>query len=178
MWEAERRRIARHLQDEALRDLTDALAEAAHPGPAAVGPQAADLDRLVPVLTRAGQHLRLAIFDLHLGSDESEPFADLLRSLVDIHGAMAVDCDVALQDGDTMTDGSLGETGMSSALSARPRPTRGATRAPSTSASASRARRAGCGPRSPTTGRASIRRWRRLGSRVAGSSGCANAPTS
>jgi PAS domain S-box-containing protein len=89
--DAERRRIARDLHDDALQDLTDALAQAT--GLESAGdPVVADrLAQLVPALKRAGQHVRGAIYDLRLGADEERPFPELLREVVDVHHAMAPD---------------------------------------------------------------------------------------
>ena len=89
--DVERRRIARDLHDDALQDLTDALAQAT--GLESAGdPVVADrLAQLVPALKRAGQHVRGAIYDLRLGADEERPFPELLREVVDVHQAMAPD---------------------------------------------------------------------------------------
>ena len=59
--EAERRRIARDLHDEALRDLSLALTEARRAPPAG---------QLVPALKRVGDRLRSAIYDLRLAAEQ------------------------------------------------------------------------------------------------------------
>ena len=72
--EAERRRIARALHDEALQGLGDAIALAAMVDRTAAESRLAD--RLLPVLQRVGEQLRGAINDLRLESEEHLPFVD------------------------------------------------------------------------------------------------------
>jgi DNA-binding NarL/FixJ family response regulator/GAF domain-containing protein len=79
--EVERRRIARGLHEEALQDLTHALALAGADGP----------DELTAALERVGEQLRGAIYDLRLGGRHETPFPELLEALVAVHGAMAPD---------------------------------------------------------------------------------------
>lgn len=108
--EAERRRIARDLHDEALRDLTHALVEAQHArarDPAGSEP----LARLVPVLQRVGQQLRGAIYDLRLVAEEQRPFPELLESLVKLHRTMAPDCRIDLDVREGAPGGALGQKG-------------------------------------------------------------------
>jgi PAS domain S-box-containing protein len=107
--EAERRRLARDLHDEALQELTFALAEAERREPSAGEPGRPD--RLVPALKRVGEHLRGAIYDLRLEAHEGRPFPDLLESLVALHGAMAVDCAVELDIEDGLPSAPLGSRG-------------------------------------------------------------------
>ena len=110
--EDERRRIARNLHDEALRDLTEALVLAGGARSVSDEPDAASrLAALNPALKRVGEQLRGAIYDLRLGGDEDRPFHELLESLVDVHRAMAVDCEVELEVGDGVPIGRLGATG-------------------------------------------------------------------
>jgi PAS domain S-box-containing protein len=78
--EAERRRIARDLHDEALQRLAIALAEATRRAP--------HEDELVGMLKGIGQQLRGAIYDLRLEEDEDRPLAARLRALVDVQAAM------------------------------------------------------------------------------------------
>jgi GAF domain-containing protein len=71
--EAERRRIARDLHDEALRDLILALAEAQRAQP---------VRELVPALKYFGRRLRSAIYDLRLAAEQPRPLPELLEELV------------------------------------------------------------------------------------------------
>jgi PAS domain S-box-containing protein len=102
--EVERRRIARDLHDDALQDLTHALALA---GRAPEQP-----DEMTAALKRVGEQLRGAIYDLRLGGEDNTPFADLLEDLVSVHRAMAVDSDIELDVHDGVPAGPLGGTGI------------------------------------------------------------------
>jgi PAS domain S-box-containing protein len=92
--DAERRRIARDLHDEALQGLTHALAVAGDRSPAA------GEDDLTTLLKIVSQQLRSAIFDLRIEEEERRPLADRLASLVAVHAARAPDIgiDLAVQD--------------------------------------------------------------------------------
>jgi PAS domain S-box-containing protein len=92
--EAERRRIARDLHDDALQELTDALVQADRGRSAGLGPEAAG--QLVSSLKRVGQQLRGAIYDLRLSDDVGRPFPEALGALVDVHRALAVECEIGL----------------------------------------------------------------------------------
>jgi CheY-like chemotaxis protein len=92
--EIERRRIARDLHDEALQELTDAIVQA-DPGRAA-GLDSEAAERLVSTLKRVGRQLRGAIYDLRLAEEQSRPFPEALGALVEVHRAMAVDCEIGL----------------------------------------------------------------------------------
>jgi PAS domain S-box-containing protein len=97
--DAERHRMARDLHDQALQDLTDALAQASA-GLAGGGAEATDrLARLVPVLKRAGQQVRAAIYDLRMDSEGNRPIGELIEELVNVQRELAtrwaIDLDVA-----------------------------------------------------------------------------------
>jgi DNA-binding NarL/FixJ family response regulator/signal transduction histidine kinase len=78
--EAERRRIARDLHDEALRDLSLALTDAQRAQPEG---------QLVAALKRVGHRLRSAIYDLRLAAEQQRPLRELLEELAQVHRAIA-----------------------------------------------------------------------------------------
>ena len=102
----ERRRIARDLHDEALQDLTHALALAQGAG------SSDGADALVPALKRVGGQLRGAIYDLRLEEQEGRPLRAQLEALVALHDAMAADCDIELDMLEGTPTTSLGRPGV------------------------------------------------------------------
>ena len=110
--EAERSRVARDLHDEALGDLTYALAEAQHIQSISTEPGPTErLDRLVSALKRVGPQLRGAIYDLRLGAERDRSFSGLLESLVVLHRGMAPELEITLEAEDGNLSETLGETG-------------------------------------------------------------------
>ncbi|WP_166177083.1 response regulator [Rubrobacter tropicus] len=110
--EAERSRVARDLHDEALGDLTYAVAEAQHVQSICTEEEAAQrLGRLAAALKRVGEQLRGAVYDLRLGQERERPFTDLLDTLVELHRTMAPDLRISTDVRDGLLSGPLGETG-------------------------------------------------------------------
>jgi PAS domain S-box-containing protein len=79
--EAERRRIARVLHDETLQELSVAITRASRGGE---GGAVAD-DGLVAALQRVGAQVRAAIHELRVDERGTQPFADALGELIDLH---------------------------------------------------------------------------------------------
>jgi PAS domain S-box-containing protein len=90
--EAERQRIARALHDEAVQDLTDAVAQAGRGRKAGLDAEAAE--QLVSALEGVSRQLRGAIYDLRLNEREDRPLMERLEALVDVHRSLAGDADV------------------------------------------------------------------------------------
>ena len=106
----ERRRIARDLHDEALQDLTDALAIVATGGLAEPGSEAPE--RVARALKRTGEQLRGAIYDLRLHGEEDRAFRALLGDLVNLQRAICIDCEIVLDVSEGVPHGALGQTGI------------------------------------------------------------------
>ena len=111
--EAERTRIARDLHDEALQDLTYALAEAQLLRSISTEQEAARrAERIVAALDRMGPQLRAVIYDLRLEGEQDKPFSELLGSLLELQRTMAPDgCEINLDLRDGVLEGPLGQTG-------------------------------------------------------------------
>jgi PAS domain S-box-containing protein len=104
----ERRRIARDLHDEALQDLTDALALVVAAGAPAPGSEM--LRQVARALKRAGEHVRGAVFDLRLGQVDRD-FRALLDDIVRLQGAVWIDGEIVVTVGDSVPRGRLGHEG-------------------------------------------------------------------
>jgi signal transduction histidine kinase len=109
--DAERGRIARDLHDEALRELTDAVALAVMARPASGAPdQAQRWDALTAALQRSGRQLRAAIYDLRRSSAEARPIRDLLAEMVATQTEMALGRRVELRGLVALPELSLGDS--------------------------------------------------------------------
>jgi PAS domain S-box-containing protein len=106
--EADRQRIARDLQEEALRDLTRALEEANR---TAGDRPDSSADDLVSALERAGRRLRSAIYDLRLSSGEHRPLRERLEELVAMQSGLADGIEVVLDLRDGTPSAPLGPRG-------------------------------------------------------------------
>lgn len=102
--EAERSRIARDLHDEALQNLTHALAVTGQ------RPSSRE-DPVFEILQQVGRQLRGAIYDLRLEQDSERPFSEALPELVEVHSAVAPHCSVTLDTRDGLPGGSYGRRG-------------------------------------------------------------------
>jgi PAS domain S-box-containing protein len=84
--EAERTRLARDLHDEALQDLTYALAEVQLLQATFKEPELGQrLEQVAGALVRAGQGLHAAIHDLRLGVDRKQTLVELLKWIVQLN---------------------------------------------------------------------------------------------
>ena len=89
--EAERSRLARDLHDEALQDLTYALAEVQLLQATFKEPELSQLElgqrleQAAGALVRAGQGLHAAIHDLRLGADREQTLVELLEWIVQLN---------------------------------------------------------------------------------------------
>lgn len=110
--ESLRLRIARDLHDDALRELSDALALALVARSAATRQDdASRWDDLLGALQRVGEHLRGAVYDLRLTAEQDRSFADLLSELVAIQAGKAGACPLFLTGGPAVPTRSLGRPG-------------------------------------------------------------------
>ena len=111
--EAERSRIARDLHDEALQDLSGAMAEAqlARRVRRDDSNLSERLERLSAALGRAEQQVRGAVYDLSFETERDRPFSELLESLVELHRSRAPEQDISLEVRDRVLSGPRGSTG-------------------------------------------------------------------
>jgi signal transduction histidine kinase len=111
--ESVRLRIARDLHDDALRELTDALALAAVARSDAIRrDEVARWNGHIAALQRVAGHLRGAVYDLRLPAEEGRSFANLLSELVAIQAGKAGSTHVWLSGGDAVPPGALGQRGV------------------------------------------------------------------
>jgi PAS domain S-box-containing protein len=96
--ETERRRIARDLHDEALQELSAAIATTTD-------------QRLRSSLKGVGEQLRAAIYDLRLQEEQARGFASALRQLVALQAEMPGGSAIELEVGDGTPERELGEMG-------------------------------------------------------------------
>ena len=89
--EAERRRIARDLHDEAMQDLVFVVQslQATQITSEDIGSGSLVLEQEVAALRRAIAGLRSAVYDLRLGSIKDRPFLQSVESLVELNRQMA-----------------------------------------------------------------------------------------
>jgi signal transduction histidine kinase len=94
--EAERGRMARDLHDEALQELSGAMAYVQLPR---TRPEEAHLrlEQLSAALKRTEQRVRSAVYDLGLGGERDKPFIELLENLIEIHSEMAPEIEISLE---------------------------------------------------------------------------------
>jgi DNA-binding NarL/FixJ family response regulator len=108
--EAERQRMARDLHDEALQDLSYALAQTQLVQSVSEDSElASQLEGPIEALKRAGQGVRAAIYDLRLEGERERTFVELLESLVKLNRRMAPECDIRLEVKESFPSASLGE---------------------------------------------------------------------
>lgn len=96
--EAERRRIARDLHDEALQEMSLALVTTTD-------------ERVRSSIIRVGEQLRAAIYDLRLEEEQARGFASALRELVALQAKMPGGSAIELDIGETTPQRELGEVG-------------------------------------------------------------------
>ena len=95
--EAERSRLARDLHDEALQDLTYALAEVQLLQATFKEPELGQrLERAAGALMRAGQGLHAAIHGLRLGEDREQTLVELLEWVVKLNRQSSPDREIEL----------------------------------------------------------------------------------
>lgn len=83
--DAERRRIARALHDEALQELGQAVTLAAAEGSV----QGHGEPSMVTILRSVAEHVRAAIHDLRLGEEDTRPISELVEELAENHRRLA-----------------------------------------------------------------------------------------
>lgn len=110
--ESERRRVARDLHDEALLELSGALAQAMVARSTAVtSAEERRWSAQIEAIARVAGLVRSSIYDLRLSASEDREFGGLLAELVGVQGAIGAGIEVELEGEESLPAGTLGHRG-------------------------------------------------------------------